>query len=309
MRVLLVENSDVDAGLVADALAGEPALALERATTVEDAKRVLELDRFDAVLVSRGLSDTTTLRAIARSTPVMTLHAPEHAAMNLEALREARRAQEDILAALAHKLRTPLTAILGWTHLLRTGKVNDGKQAKAFATIERNAQTQVTLIEEMLDRAGIVVPPAETEAESGPPSRVGDQRELEGLKVLLVEDDDDTRALLTVLLVTMGASVSVASSAREGMAFLKAGKHDVIVSDIEMNETSGYTFLQTVRSLPAETGGRTPAIALTAHTREADRDRAMEAGFDEHLAKPIGPALLVKAVLRITALRPPFAFD
>ena len=75
-----------------------------------------------------------------------------------------------------------------------------------------------------------------------------------------------------------------------------------------MTETSGYTFLQTVRQLAVDAGGRTPAIALTAHAREADRERAIAAGFDEHLATPINPALLVKAVLRITALRPPFAF-
>ena len=87
-----------------------------------------------------------------------------------------------------------------------------------------------------------------------------------------------------------------AATADEGLALLKARRPDVIVSDIGMPERDGYQFIRDVRSLPAAAGGRTPAIALTAFARSEDRTRAMLAGYQVHVSKPIEPQELVATI-------------
>ena len=143
-----------------------------------------------------------------------------------------------------------------------------------------------------------VAPPPEPSS----PSSFRPSPALAQIRVLVVEDDDDTRELMTVMLGAMGATVSTAASAREGLAVLAAGPQDVIVSDIGMSEQSGYMFMESVRRLSSDAGGRTPSLALTAYAREDDRARVFASGFDEHLSKPTEPALLSAAVLRLAAL-------
>jgi signal transduction histidine kinase/CheY-like chemotaxis protein len=120
---------------------------------------------------------------------------------------------------------------------------------------------------------------------------------LAGLRVLVVEDEPDTRDLLGFVLGRHGADVVVAASADEAAAEARARWPDVLVTDIGMPERDGYELLAELCRMSAD-GRRLPAIALTAYARNEDRTRALEAGFDAHLAKPIEPDVLVAAVAR-----------
>lgn len=121
--------------------------------------------------------------------------------------------------------------------------------------------------------------------------------ELQGIHILVVEDDADSRELLTSLLETAGAKVTATASAEEALTSLVEKLPDIILSDIGLPGMDGYTFIAKVRSLPLELGGALPAAALSAHTRSKDRTEALRAGFQSHVPKPVDPAELI-AVLR-----------
>jgi CheY-like chemotaxis protein len=128
--------------------------------------------------------------------------------------------------------------------------------------------------------------------------KVGDAR-LDGLRLLVVDDEEDARALVTQVLAAHGAEVFAAGSAKDALDKISGVRPDVIVSDIGMPGEDGYTLVRKIRSLPAEQGGRTPAIALTAYAREEDAERAFAAGFQLHVAKPVEPAQLAKMVANL----------
>jgi CheY-like chemotaxis protein len=119
------------------------------------------------------------------------------------------------------------------------------------------------------------------------------------LKVLVVDDEPDARALVQSVLEDGGAIVTVAKSAAEGLAAIASGLPDVIVSDIGMPEADGYEFVRRLRQLPREKGGRIPAVALTAYARAEDRRKALLAGFQNHAAKPVDPQELVVVVANL----------
>ena len=375
---------------------------------------------------------------------------------------EANRMKDEFLATLSHELRTPLNAILGWTQVLRSGKLDEATAVRALETIERNAKAQAQLISDLLDvsriitgklrldlkpvelpriidatldsirpaadakdiqldvalaplrspvvgdsdrlqqvvwnllsnaikftpRGGRVAVRLETsqqnavirvtdtgvgirpdflpyvfdrfrQAESsmtrshgglglglsivrhlvelhGGTVEVDSPGEgqgatfsvqlpiraeltevlstaegqagwqslwnptlLEGVRVLVVEDEMDTRDLLVTALQQCGALVTaVATSAEALEAF--ATVPDVLVSDIGLPGEDGYELLRKVRSLGPERGGKVPAAALTAFARAEDRLRALDAGYQTHLAKPLDPSELVATVARLT---------
>jgi CheY-like chemotaxis protein len=122
---------------------------------------------------------------------------------------------------------------------------------------------------------------------------------LDGLKVLVVDDEEEARLLLRDVLTERGASVAEASSAHAGFAELERFRPDVIVSDIAMPGGDGYGLIRAVRKLTAERGGRTPAIALTAHAREVDGERAFAAGFQRYASKPVDLDRLVSMVANL----------
>ncbi|PSB44201.1 hybrid sensor histidine kinase/response regulator [Cyanosarcina cf. burmensis CCALA 770] len=128
-----------------------------------------------------------------------------------------------------------------------------------------------------------------------PPLPIPDSR-LNNIRVLVVEDDRDTREFLALTLEEYGAQSIVVDSAVAALEALEKSLPDILVSDIGMPATDGYTFIQKVRTLPPEQGGKIPAIALTAYAREQDRDRAIAAGFQIHLAKPVVSDELVEAI-------------
>jgi PAS domain S-box-containing protein len=119
---------------------------------------------------------------------------------------------------------------------------------------------------------------------------------LAGVTVLVVDDEPDARALIARLLSECKASVLTAGSAAEGLVQLQRAKPDVVVSDIGMPDVDGYELMRQIRSLPEHEGGKTPAIALTAFARSEDRTRAMIAGYNVHISKPIEPSELVATV-------------
>lgn len=122
---------------------------------------------------------------------------------------------------------------------------------------------------------------------------------LSGLRVLVVDDDPATREMLVRLLGRGGALVRSADSAAGGFAALVSLRPHVVLSDIEMPGEDGYSFLRRIRTLSDGDGGSTPAAALTAFARESDRKRALLAGYQAHLAKPVDAARLVATVARL----------
>ncbi|RKI49380.1 response regulator, partial [Corallococcus sp. AB049A] len=128
--------------------------------------------------------------------------------------------------------------------------------------------------------------------------------ELGGVRVLVVDDEEDARELLRTLLEDSGAHVVTAGSAMEGLQVLQAEHPDVLVSDIGMPGTDGYGFIERVRALPGDQGGRIPAVAITAYARSEDRTRVLRAGFQSHVPKPVEPGELL-AVIASLAQRYP----
>jgi CheY-like chemotaxis protein/GAF domain-containing protein len=127
---------------------------------------------------------------------------------------------------------------------------------------------------------------------------------LKELKVLVVDDNKDTGDLLVTVLQSWGATATAVGSAAEALASIGAEIPDVLVSDIGMPGEDGYALIEKVRRLPPERGGRLPAVALTAYARAEDRKRALVAGYQVHLAKPVEPAELASAVANVASPRP-----
>jgi signal transduction histidine kinase/CheY-like chemotaxis protein len=118
---------------------------------------------------------------------------------------------------------------------------------------------------------------------------------LQGWPVVVVDDDPDTRELLHSALEAAGADVRSASSADEAAALCRAARADVVVSDIAMPHRDGYSLIEELKAGPKEIRPLV-AVALSAHAGPRDRERSIEAGFDEHVAKPVDPAVLVHAI-------------
>ncbi len=119
---------------------------------------------------------------------------------------------------------------------------------------------------------------------------------IKGLRVLVIEDQRDTRDLLVRLLEECGAAVSAAASGQEGLALLSTAKPDVLICDIGLPVIDGYTLIQRIRRSPDPRVARVPAIALTSFAQPEDRTRALRAGYQAHLVKPMDPAELIATV-------------
>jgi CheY-like chemotaxis protein len=142
------------------------------------------------------------------------------------------------------------------------------------------------------------------------------ETKLTGVRVLLIEDDDDSRNLLALVLERYGAVVNSAASSSEGLDSYVLEAPDIVISDIGMAEQDGYELIRRIRSLPVQgsllnfptkfcDGGSSPpvipAIALTGYATPKDRERALSAGYQLHLAKPIEPEDIVAAILSLIA--------
>jgi len=131
-------------------------------------------------------------------------------------------------------------------------------------------------------------------------ARTGAQ--LDGVNVLIVEDDPDARSALRVVLELAGARARIASSAAEAVTAMESEPPDVVVSDIAMPDEDGYSLVSKLRALD-RSGGQLVTVALTGHASDLDRDRALRAGFDAHVGKPVDPEALVASVASLVAAR------
>jgi PAS domain S-box-containing protein len=123
-----------------------------------------------------------------------------------------------------------------------------------------------------------------------------DSVSLEGARILMVDDDADTREMVKLMLEQFGADVVTAASASEALSKFQPGRYDAMLADIGMAEVNGYELIARVRALGPEKGGDVPAIAITAYAGKEDRLRAITSGFQYHLSKPIEPGELVGAI-------------
>lgn len=129
--------------------------------------------------------------------------------------------------------------------------------------------------------------------------RFDDTKTLDGLRVLIVDDEADARQIISTLIERTGAEVFACESVREALVMLEKWRPDVLMSDIAMPGEDGYSLINKVRSLPAERGGETPAAAFTAYAREEDRKLALAAGYQMHIAKPISSGQLVTMIAHL----------
>ncbi|HEY9853654.1 MAG TPA: PAS domain S-box protein [Leptolyngbyaceae cyanobacterium] len=144
---------------------------------------------------------------------------------------------------------------------------------------------------------------SQTDSPTQPPAtseKSSDSNPLNGLRVLVVDDEPDARELLATILRQSGAEVTTVSSAREALEAILKIQPNILLSDIGMPEEDGYTLIRKVRNLDATQGGQIPAVALTAYARAEDRTQALLSGFQLHIPKPINPGELVAAVANLT---------
>jgi PAS domain S-box-containing protein len=144
-------------------------------------------------------------------------------------------------------------------------------------------------------RLPMALAPAEPEAPSASSTEEAQVR-LDGVRVMVVEDEDDVRDFLRVSLVQYGAEVTTFATTAEALLAVEAERPDVLVSDIGMPGEDGYGFIRRVRALGPERGGQVPAAALTAYAKGEDGQRVLSAGFQVHLPKPVQPSDLASVV-------------
>jgi len=120
-----------------------------------------------------------------------------------------------------------------------------------------------------------------------------------GMQILLVEDDKDSRDMLEMVLALYGIKVESAESAAEALQKMQKLKPDVLISDIGLPGEDGYDLIRKVRALHPGKGGRTPAIALTGYVSVQDRKLAIDAGYEDHIPKPVDPNLLLDLLVKL----------
>lgn len=154
----------------------------------------------------------------------------------------------------------------------------------------RGATFTVQLPLNLQARASELEPPRDSVTTEAP---------LSNLQILLVDDDMDTREFQAFLLEQSGARVTAVASGFEALQALDLFIPDVLVSDVGMAEMDGYMLIRQIRSRPHNKGGKLPAIALTAYARDTDQQQVLQAGFQQHLAKPVEPEVLVGEIAKL----------
>jgi len=139
------------------------------------------------------------------------------------------------------------------------------------------------------------VPPASNAASNG-----HGEFSLNGLKILIVEDDADSRDMLETILKQHGARVVEAENVERGFALFRAEQPDILVSDVGLPEQDGYDLIRRIRALPPTDGGNVPAIALTGYVSLQDQIQTLSAGFQEHLSKPVDTDRLIELLVELS---------
>ena len=187
--------------------------------------------------------------------------------------------------------------------ILLVGPPGTGKTLLARAVAGEAGENLGTTVTVRLPLSGILrpVPPGErrraVKAPTGTQAFIA--AELRGLRVLVVDDQEDARELLRRVLEECEATVLLAETAAEAVEMVERDRPDVMVTDIGMPDADGFELLRRVRALGGDRGGRVPAIALTAFARSEDRTRALRAGFLVHVSKPVDASELVATVASV----------
>ena len=206
------------------------------------------------------------------------------------ATEEASRAKDGFVAAMLADVQSPTQAIAAWSAHLREQLPPGSEAGEALEAIVRNARTQARIIGNLLELAQGAAKLQEREIE-GPL--------LEGVRVLLVEDDIAARDLLLKVLRVAGAEACAARNSSEALRLLEDWRPDIMLSDMGMSGDDGYVLIRALRALPAERGGCVRAAALTAAGEAQAPSRAVAAGYDAQLAKPVEPVALLATVARL----------
>ena len=122
---------------------------------------------------------------------------------------------------------------------------------------------------------------------------------LQGIRLLVVDDEVDTRDLLVFVLEECGAEVRAVASGKEALEIFSSWQPDILLSDIGMPEMDGYMLINKIRSMPPSQGGQIPAIALTAYAGETNHQQIIKAGFNKHITKPVEPVELAKTIANL----------
>jgi CheY-like chemotaxis protein len=129
-------------------------------------------------------------------------------------------------------------------------------------------------------------------------------RDLDGVRVLLVDDDEFVREVMTLVLEDRGAQVIGVATVGDALAELRREQPDVVVSDLGMPGEDGYALIRKIRALRADEGGDVPAVAVTGFVRRGDSTRTIREGFQAHFCKPVDGAVLAAAIQRLVRKTP-----
>jgi PAS domain S-box-containing protein len=208
------------------------------------------------------------------------------------ATEKSSRMRDGFLGTVLHDLQSPVQAIAAWAKHLREQVVPASEAAAALEAIERNARAQNRIISDLLDLSRAT-------GATALPGAEGEAPMLRGVRVLVVDDDPGARANLLKVLKVAGAETRSACSCAEALDALRGFHPDVLVSGVGARDGDCYELIRAVRALPAERGGCMRAAALTAANHPEDGPRAVAAGYDAQLSKPVEPVALLATVARL----------
>jgi PAS domain S-box-containing protein len=208
-------------------------------------------------------------------------------------VEESSRLKDGFLATVLRDLQSPIQAIATWARHLRSQVVPQSEAAGALEAIERNALAQDRIISDLLDLSRVAGGPIPLRRHAM------NDRLLTGTKVLIVDDDASARETAMKVLGIAGADVKAAAGTDDALIALQGFHADVLLCGLAMAR-EGYALIRALRALPAERGGCLRAAALTAASRPEDGLRAVAAGYDAQLAKPVEPVALLATVARLS---------
>ncbi|HLS86766.1 MAG TPA: PAS domain-containing protein [Burkholderiales bacterium] len=209
------------------------------------------------------------------------------------ATEEASRIKDGFLASVLQDLQAPVQAIATWARHLRAQAWPTSEAADALEAIERNARAQDRIIADLLDLSRV----AAGGAPAGRPA--ANEGLLANVRVLVAEPDAAARETIAKVLAVAGAKVHAAASGQDALRAIDAFHPDVVLSQVDLRGGDGEALIRQLRARPAERGGCVPAAALTTPSERAGGLRAVAAGYDAQLAKPVEPVALLATVARL----------
>jgi PAS domain S-box-containing protein len=209
------------------------------------------------------------------------------------AVEESSRVKDGFLATVLLDLRAPVQAIVAWASHLREQVPGASEAGRALDAIQNSARAQDRILASLLDLS-------HTANGSAPlPRAASDEPLLSGVRVLIVDPDPAAREAMSRMLGVAGAQTRAAANADEALQAVNAFHPDVMLSEVGARGADGYGLIRSVRALSAERGGGVRAAALTAPAQADAGMRAVAAGYDAQLAKPVEPVALLATVARL----------